>query len=284
MSPFSRAKTAVLALATCLALAGCAPVLHSNSLTDASIGAADRLAEQMHSGLDRPGGRVVVTSLLPVTTLTISTPFGQATAEQIGARLAQRGYDVVEIRLTNAIGINERGEFALSRDARAIAQGHNAAAIVTGTYAIGADTVYVTVRAVAVDTSSVLAAQTYTLPLTPDIKSMIEVRPLPPGWRPAVAYGHEGVVGAADPGLGYVHVLEAQPPRRPGAPIPLAGPVSSQGVAARLADLPVAQRKMVQDACAARRSGTAGPLGSPTSVIVEPLTQIDLQTACAVLP
>ena len=139
----------------------------------------------------------------------------------------------------------------------------------------------ITVRSVAVDNSSVLAAQTYTLPFTPDIKAMIDVRATPPAWRAAVSYGHEGVIGAADPGLGYVHVLQAQAPPSPTGPIPLAGRVSGQGVAEQIATLPPEQRKMVQDACAARRSGVAGPLGSPTAVIVEPLTQIDLSTACS---
>lgn len=281
MYQFRRAKAFLAAVIVSHALAGCASVLHTNSITDASTGTADRLADQMQGSLGRPGGRVVVTSLVPVTNLTVSTPFGQATAEQISARLAQRGYDVVEIRLMNAIGVNERGEFALSRDATAIAKGHNAAAIVTGTYAIGADTIYVTVRSVAVDNSSVLAAQTYTLPLTPDIKAMIDVRATPPAWRAAVSYGHEGVIGAADPGLGYVHVLQAQAPPSPTGPTPLAGKVSGQGVAVQIATLPPEQRKMVQDACAARRSGVAGPLGSPVAVIVEPLTQIDLSTACS---
>jgi TolB-like protein len=179
---------AVLALA---ALAGCTePTLpthplpydtrivppHDADLVAASYAATDRLINSLAQPLD-PSKPVLVASLVDIADLDRSSPLGQIIAEQVGSRLSQLGYDVVETRLRNTLAINPGGEFVLSRDVRRLGQAHAAQAVLAGTYAPGQNEVYISLRLIRATDARVLAGFDYALPAGPTTRSLAAAGP-----------------------------------------------------------------------------------------------------------
>jgi len=101
-----------------------------------SYAAAERLISQVGEPLD-PAKPILVASLADVDNLDQSSAFGRMIAEQVGSRLSQLGYSVVESKLRNTFAINANGEFILSRDLRKISSAHAAQVALAGTYAPG---------------------------------------------------------------------------------------------------------------------------------------------------
>lgn len=114
-----------------------------------------------------------------VNNVETSSTLGRTITEQLSARLAQKNYKVAELKLRQGINVQEggfnpagSGEYLLSRDVRNISGEHKAAAAVTGTYAIGADSVLVNLRLIDIRSGNVITAYDYVLPKTADIAAM----------------------------------------------------------------------------------------------------------------
>lgn len=115
---------------------------------------------------------IIIASFVDVSDLK-STPFGRIIAEQIGSRLAQKGYKIIEMKLRqNSIFVDPKGkgEFLLSRNLQDISTEHNASAVVVGTYACSYDRVYVSARIIDPTSSVVLASYDCGIPM--DYKEM----------------------------------------------------------------------------------------------------------------
>jgi TolB-like protein len=113
-----------------------------------------------------PDDTVIVASFVDVNNLNASSTFGRIMAEQVGSRLAQKGYKVIEMKLRqNSIFVEEgKGEFLLSRDLKNISLNHNAAAVVVGTYACSRDKIYISTRFVNPSNSVILSSFDYGMP------------------------------------------------------------------------------------------------------------------------
>lgn len=156
-------------------VAGCsyAPKQASNSKKwDGNIVAASyHMVNKLENNLKAPISNqdsIIVASFVDVSDLTKSSPFGRIMAEQIGSRLSQKGYKVIEMKLRqNSIFVDSenKGEFLLSRNLKEISRNHNASAVVVGTYAQGYEKVYVTARIVNPVTSVILSSCDYKIPL-----------------------------------------------------------------------------------------------------------------------
>lgn len=206
MSRSSSVKVAASAIAL-LILAGCAQTSSAPPappLASTNLEAGSRLAHALRA---EGRGRLLITSMAPVTDLGSTTSFGLLIGEQVGSRMAQAGFDVIEARLRSGLIVNTSGEFILSRDIRDLARGHRAAAVVTGTYAVAEENVYVTLRAVALDDNKVLAAETYTLPITADVRALLQSRSGPAPWRAGIAMVGSRPSGAAILSDGAAHVV-----------------------------------------------------------------------------
>jgi len=91
----------------------------------------------------------------------------------IRTRLAQDGYSSSEIRLRKDISFGKgEGEFLLSRSKRALMPAPTAAALVTGTYAIGSDTIYVSLKLVSASDARIISGADFVVPLR-DIWGML---------------------------------------------------------------------------------------------------------------
>jgi hypothetical protein len=147
---------------------------HDTDLTAASFTAADHL---MRNGLMdlHPQSRILVTTLADIDNLTDSTPLGRLVGEQLAVRFAQKGYTVTEAKLYNhIILLPYRGEFVLTRYLRDTGLIQKADIAVAGTYAVGKDTVYVTLKMLDCQTSKVIASHAYTLPIGPNTYALLQ--------------------------------------------------------------------------------------------------------------
>lgn len=133
---------------------------------DNFISESYRAGDQLSAQMDARGAgasTVLYTSFVSISDLESSSQLGQITAEEVSSRLNQNGFQVTETRLRNAMAINEAGEFMLSREVTALAQQHEAAAVLVGTYAEAKNMVLVSTRLVSPDTGRIIASYDYEL-------------------------------------------------------------------------------------------------------------------------
>lgn len=171
-----------LLVAFSLGMLGCAswgddapvrPTIQDANLVDASYAAADALLARA-PWLKERREPLLATTFVDINNLEMSSGLGRVIGEQVGSRFAQQGFTVIEIKMRNNIFVAEgTGELMLSRSVREISQSHNAAAVITGTYAVARQSVYVTARLIRATDNLVLAAYDYVLPYGPDAKALV---------------------------------------------------------------------------------------------------------------
>lgn len=173
-------RRCALLLLMALAQAGCAQFYYGEragvaapskvDLVASSYAAADALLAQVAQVAAQP---VLVATVVNVDHLDESARLGRVLAEQLAARLAQRGLRVSELRLRQALAMREQGELLLSRQAHEVSQAQAAQAVLVGTYAVSAYHVYVSLKLVDGSNNAVLAAHDYTLPLNAETRSLL---------------------------------------------------------------------------------------------------------------
>lgn len=156
----------VLLVGLCL-LCSCAT--RDANLISASYNSADSIMDQARTALD-PGRPILVAPFMSVKDLHRYTAFGSLTAEQMSSRLAQQGFQILEVKLDWRALYNQQGPSSalLSDELRNLTVANGAQAVLIGTYALGAQNVYVSVRLVRVADNMVVASGDYALPLGPD--------------------------------------------------------------------------------------------------------------------
>lgn len=119
-------------------------------------------------------GPVGVTTFVNIDDLYTSSTFGRMVSEQLMSELAMKGFDVVELRHSDALQfLNSSGEFALSRDVRAVRPQRQLAAVVVGTYVVSPDRVYVNARLVQPSTSLILSAASVEMSKTKELSRLL---------------------------------------------------------------------------------------------------------------
>ena len=151
-------------------LTGCHEIrdnLGSGAQRDDNIGReVDRsMARMMRSAraLERDD-ILIVTSFANVDALGTSSRLGRMLGQHAAASITRRGYNVVEILLSDTLYIDPRqGEFLLTRDVARLASTYEADAVVVGTFSVAHDTVYVTSKLVRSSDALVLSADNFEL-------------------------------------------------------------------------------------------------------------------------
>lgn len=143
-------------------------------VADSSTYAADALFTNLAWRLDR-ASLVLASSFVNLANLDETSGFGRLVSNQIGSRLAQYGFSIVETRLRTDLAMRQRqGEFLLTRDAaKAAARQFGATAALVGTYAPAGKRLHVSARIVRLEDSAVLAAYDYSLPLKGEVRSLM---------------------------------------------------------------------------------------------------------------
>ena len=166
-------KTQLLvSLAAAACLVGCSTTHlqdeDERAVFDRTQDVGNKLAVEMSH--KNPKAVVVVTSFQTANDLNQTDGFGRIASEQVAGCLAKRGFHVVELRMRvpgdpTARNSKTPDDFALSRDARRIAQDAKADYVVTGVYAHGKFNSIIALKAL--DTNGVVQAScNYTVPAT----------------------------------------------------------------------------------------------------------------------
>lgn len=167
---------AVLALAGCQSTQNPQPLPHSRlidppettGMLSANTYAGDAIANILLKRMSS-GRSILTASLVEMDKMEQSSPFGRFAMQQIGSRVAQHGFKVVDVHLMEAMIINNNGDFMLSRDiCKILADKYDAYAVILGVYAHAGDKLYVSVRALRLSDATVLAAYEYYLPANAD--------------------------------------------------------------------------------------------------------------------
>jgi TolB-like protein len=109
---------------------------------------------------------LVVASLADTQNLEKSSALGNIVADMIRTRLAQTGHETSEVRMRAAMSMKQDdGEFLLSRNRSTLMRPPSTAAVVTGTYAISYDRVYVSIKLISATDAHIVSGADFVLPL-----------------------------------------------------------------------------------------------------------------------
>lgn len=162
-----------LALILGLSLLGCQTIDNRYYAINHNHKAAQGLVDQIKGRLDvvKP---LIVASFVNINDLNESSPLGRSISQQFATVFTQNGFRVIEMLLRKDIYIKQdSGELLLSRELKNISNIHHAQAVIVGTYAVGETRVYVTAKVINADTSIVLSAYDYSLPIDKDTKALL---------------------------------------------------------------------------------------------------------------
>ncbi len=138
--------------------------------------AADRLVEQAIY-LRNERRPILITSIADITNVDTTSAFGLMVSEQMGDRLVQVGFPIVDLRARRDVAVRRKGgEFMLSRDILKISKEHAAVAVLLGTYTAAVNHVYVSTRLVRASDNRILASYDFKLPMGPDTRKMTRKR------------------------------------------------------------------------------------------------------------
>jgi len=154
---------------------GTDPVAGSNDvdLVANSYQAAERLLRGLQQPLDQ-NKPILVATLVDVSDMRQSSDLGRIVSEQVSSRLTQLGYQAKEMKFRGSFLVRQGGgEFVLSRALRDISRKQDAQAVVAGVYAVAHDGVYVTLRMIRAQDSTVIASYDYRLPIGPDTAALL---------------------------------------------------------------------------------------------------------------
>lgn len=132
---------------------------------------AEQMAEYYRGSQPGP---IAVATFVNVDDLQSSSTFGRIYAEQIMSELSMQGFDVIELRHSDALQfLNAEGEFALSRDVSVLKPHRELGGVVVGTYAISPVRVYVNARLLDPSSSRVLTVGSVEMSKTKEIARMV---------------------------------------------------------------------------------------------------------------
>lgn len=119
-------------------------------------------------------GPIGVATFVNVDDLYSTSTFGRVYAEQVMSELAMKGFDVVELRHSDALQfLSSTGEFALSRDIAVVRRERDLGGVVVGTYAVSPVRVYINARLIDPSTSVIHAAGSVEMPKDKEIARLL---------------------------------------------------------------------------------------------------------------
>ncbi len=144
------------------------------NLIESSYKAADHLVSCLPP-LSYQNHTIVAASFVNINNLEESSSFGRTVSEYITSRLSQHGFKVTEIKLRKSLFIQKKeGEFMLSREIKEINSEYHAEMVLSGTYSIADDVVYISARMLNPHDAAILATYEYKLPLGNNNLKMLE--------------------------------------------------------------------------------------------------------------
>jgi len=139
------------------------------------------MADQIHAYFrGNAAGPIAVTTFVEIDNLYQSSTFGRILAEQLISELSMRGYNVIEIRMSDAVQIIEdQGELGLSRENNVIRGNQDISGLVVGTYAVSPNRVYVNSRLIDPKSSGILSVGSVEMKKTDEIATLLRTNSFP---------------------------------------------------------------------------------------------------------
>jgi hypothetical protein len=149
------------------------------------VSESQALPELTYAAIDKMTfcSKDVVSERVPITVSSVtdsrhldqSSTFGNMVADFARARLAENHMAVSEPRLRSAMLMKaDQGEMFLSRDPGTLTVPHPPyAAVVTGTYGVGANHVFVSLKLIRTDNTQLLSAADFVLPRYGDVDALL---------------------------------------------------------------------------------------------------------------
>lgn len=139
------------------------------------------LSDQIHAYFrGNIAGPIAVTTFVDIDNLYQSSTFGRILAEQLISELSMRGYNVIEIRMSDAVQIMENeGELGLSRHPEVLRAHQSLSGLVVGTYAHSSDRVYLNARLIDPASSNIISVGSVEMAKTSEISQLLRGNSLP---------------------------------------------------------------------------------------------------------
>jgi TolB-like protein len=139
------------------------------------------LADQIHAYFrGNASAPLAVATFVDLDNLYNSSTFGRLLGEQLMSELAMKGYNVLEVRQSDALQIMmEQGEFGLSRDVKRMRPHQDVSGLIVGTYTASLDRIYVNARLIDPANALVLSAGSVEMRRTDEISRMLRTNSLP---------------------------------------------------------------------------------------------------------
>jgi TolB-like protein len=138
------------------------PILINNSTSPPGIFNSGMifLAEQIERNVSaetriRP---TIIATFADVNNFSDTSQFGRLISESLMHELQIRNWNVIDVRLTKDLIINDAGEFSLSRDISRLRASNPTSNIVTGSYSATPDGVILNIRVLDVKTGLILSS------------------------------------------------------------------------------------------------------------------------------
>jgi TolB-like protein len=124
------------------------------------------LADQIEKNKDRKflSEPVVITTFSNLDNLEETNSLGRLIAESLIHEFQVRKWRVLDIRLSKNIEVNSKGEFVLNRDVEKLYKRYRVAGVITGTYSITEECVFINARLIDVRTGVVLSSGQVCVP------------------------------------------------------------------------------------------------------------------------
>lgn len=182
LNSFSKWFITCVMAAMVLTTAGCASNTTTARTSDLEVDLIAEVQEAAEALMDNATGLhgdapLLVATFADIDNLQQSSTLGRILSEQFTSSLASNKVPVIEVKMRESLFVKEQtGELILSRKLHSLVQSHDAQAVLLGTYALGGNNVYLTVRLVRTEDNIILAAHDFSLPLNRDIKAMLPRR------------------------------------------------------------------------------------------------------------
>ncbi|WP_420265989.1 FlgO family outer membrane protein [Candidatus Magnetominusculus dajiuhuensis] len=118
---------------------------------------------------------ILVTTFVDINDLRQTSPLGRAFSELLMTYLQRNYFNVIEMRMGNAIDIDKKkGELVLTRDVKDLAARENAMSVLAGTYTITGQSVIFNGRIINLKDSTLYSAWSTRMVETKEIKTLLK--------------------------------------------------------------------------------------------------------------
>ncbi|MBV8466669.1 MAG: hypothetical protein JO218_12065 [Burkholderiales bacterium] len=144
-----------------------------NPVIRASYDAADQLIALAKPPVNNDAPLIVAT-FVDIDKLEQASTLGRVLAEEVAARLTQRGYHIIELKLRGSVYVRDgTGELMLSRQVKELSLSHNVQAVVVGTYAPSPEKLFLNLKIVRPTDNVILSAHDIALDLDDTTRSLL---------------------------------------------------------------------------------------------------------------